>query len=77
MDSITAITSFLTASGPYGLVAVLGVAFWRLSERKDAELRALYERIVQLAEGQTQAITKVESALVALKAAIDDLRGRR
>ena len=58
----------------HGLVAVLGWAFWRLSERKDRELKALHERLLSMAEVQTAAITKVEAALVALKEAIQQLR---
>ncbi len=64
----------LQATGPYGLVAVLGWAFWRVSEKKDRELKALGEKVVAMAEAQTAAITKVEAALVALRQAIEELR---
>ena len=73
-NAFSMIADFLKATGPYGLVAVLGWAFWRLSERKDRELRSLHERLVSMAEAQTAAITKVEAALVALKEAIVELR---
>lgn len=53
---------------------MLGWAFWRLSERKDRELKALHERLLSMSEVQTAAITKVEAALVALKEAIQELR---
>ena len=59
-----------------GLVAVLGWAFWRVNEKKDRELKALHEKIVQLAEAQTVAIVKVEAALVALRDAIEDMHER-
>ena len=72
--SVSTIAEVLMATGPYGLVAVLGWAFWRLSERKDRELKALHERLLSMAEAQTAAITKVEAALVALKEAIVELR---
>lgn len=73
-SAFSMIADFLKATGPYGLVAVLGWAFWRLSERKDRELKSLHERLVSMAEAQTAAITKVEAALVALKEAIVELR---
>ena len=73
-NAFSMIADFLKATGPYGLVAVLGWAFWRLSERKDRELKSLHERLVSMAEAQTAAITKVEAALVALKEAIVELR---
>ena len=73
-SSFSTIAEVLKATGPYGLVAILGWAFWRMSSRKDQELKALHEKIVTLAEVQTAAVTKVEAALVALKEAIQDLR---
>lgn len=73
-SAFTMIADFLKATGPYGLVALLGWAFWRLSERKDRQLQSLHERLVSMAEAQTAAITKVEAALVALKEAIVELR---
>lgn len=72
--AFTAFANFLTASGPYGLVAILGWAFWRVNEKKDRELKDLHSTVVQMAEGQTAAITKVEAALVALKEAIDEMK---
>lgn len=69
--------AWLAATGPYGLVAVLGWAFWKVNERKDAALRELYERVAEMSAAQTEAITKVEGALLALKEAISDLRERR
>ena len=73
-SSISTIAEILTATGPYGLVALLAWAFWRVNEKKDRQLRALYDQVVALSEAQTAAITKVEAALVALKEAIADLR---
>ena len=67
------IAELLKATGPYGLVAVLGWAFWRINEKKDRELKSLSQKVVAMAEAQTAAITKVETALVALKEAISDL----
>ncbi len=72
-SSFSTIAEVLKATGPYGLVAVLGWAFWRINEKKDRELKSLSQKVVAMAEAQTAAITKVESALVALKDAITDL----
>ncbi|MDF1524646.1 MAG: hypothetical protein P1P87_17725, partial [Trueperaceae bacterium] len=62
------------ASGPYGLVAILGVAYWKLSQKKDRQMQELFDRVAELSAAQTTAITKMEAALVALKEAISDLR---
>ena len=76
MEMYTTIAEFLKATGPYGIVAILGWAFWRVSEKKDQEVKELYEKVAQISEAQTSAITKVEAALLALREAIDELRGR-
>jgi hypothetical protein len=49
-NEFTSVAAWLQATGPYGLVAVLGWAFWRVNEKKDRELKALHEKIVVLAE---------------------------
>lgn len=67
----------LTASGPYGLVTVLGWAFWRVNEKKDRELKDLSQQVISMASAQTEAIVKIETAIVALRIAIDDLRHAR
>ena len=74
MNELTAIASWLQATGPYGLVAVLGWAFWKVNEKKDASLRELYAEVTALSRAQTEAVTKVEAALVALKEAIAELK---
>ena len=71
---ISTIAQFLAASGPYGLVAVLGVAYWKLAQKKDRQMQQLLDRVAELSEAQTAAVVKVEAALVALKEAIRDLR---
>ena len=68
------LAQFLAASGPYGLVAILALAYWKLSQKKDRQMHELFDRVVKLSEAQTAAITKMEAALVALKEAISDLR---
>ncbi len=70
------LAQFLAASGPYGLVAILAIAYWKLSQKKDRQMRELFDRVVKLSEAQTAAITKMEAALMALKEAISDLRRR-
>ena len=77
MTTLATTAEFLKATGPYGLVAILAWAFWRVNEKKDIEIRALYEKVAQISEAQTVAITKVESALLALKEAIEEMRERR
>ena len=76
-SSFTTIAEVLKATGPYGLVAVLGWAFWRVNEKKDRDMKDLHAVVVKMAEAQTAAITKVEAALVALKEAIDGMRHAR
>ena len=73
-SSISTIAEVLAASGPYGFLAVLSIAYWKLSQKKDRQMRELFDRVLELSESQTAAITKVEAALVALKEAIADLR---
>jgi len=73
-SSFSTIAEILKDSGPYGLVAVLGWAFWRINEKKDRELKSLSQTVLAMAEVQTAAMTKVEAALVALKEAIQELR---
>jgi hypothetical protein len=75
--AFTTFAEFLKATGPYGLVAVLGWAFWRVNEKKDRELKDLHATVVKMAEGKAAAITKVEAALVALEEAIDGMRHER
>jgi len=54
-------------------VAILGWAFWKVNQQKDAALRELYERVAEMGKAQTEAIVKVEAALVALKDAIEEM----
>ncbi len=75
-NEFTSVATWLQATGPYGLVAVLGWAFWRVNEKKDAALRELYDKVSEMSRAQTEAVIKVESALVALKEAIKDLRDK-
>lgn len=70
MDDLTVVkslTDILTASGPWGLVAVLGWSFWRLSSRKEVEIKVLYDRFLELSQAQIESSLKVETALRDLK----------
>ena len=64
------VTNMLQASGPWGLVAVLGWAFWRVQNRKDNEVKGLYERIGELCEKQISATIRMESSIKELTASI-------
>ncbi|WP_230469913.1 hypothetical protein [Lujinxingia vulgaris] len=44
-----------------------------MNQQKDAALRELYERVAEMGKAQTEAIVKVEAALVALKDAIEEM----
>lgn len=73
MNEFSDIANWLQATGPYVLVAILGWAFWRINERKDAALRELYERVAEMGRAQTEATVKVEAALLAIKEAIEEM----
>lgn len=73
MDELSGIAAWLQATGPYGIVAILGWAFWKVNERKYAVLRELFERVAEMGRAQTEAMVKVEAAFVALKEAIEEL----
>lgn len=60
MDEFSGIAAWLQATGPYGIVAILGWAFWKVNQQKDAALRELYERVAEMGKAQTEAIVKVE-----------------
>lgn len=66
MTNIGDIANILLATGPWGIVAVLGWAFWR----KEIEIRDLYEQIVKLSTEQIGAINRMENALSSLKESI-------
>ena len=72
--TISTISEILAASGPYGIVAIAAVGFYKLTEKKDRELRSIYERFIELSEQQVAATARVEAALVALREVIVDLK---
>jgi len=54
----------------------LAWASWKVNEKKDAQLRELFDKVAEMGCAQTEAVTKVEAALVALKDAIEELHDR-
>ncbi len=71
--SLTMLTNVLSVSSPWGILAVTLWGFWKINEKKDSQMRQMHERIVDLAQKQTEALTRVESALLALRDAISGL----
>jgi hypothetical protein len=63
MEEFTSLASWLQATGPYGLVAALGSAFWVMSERKDAAIQALHQQVLELGNKQVEAMVRFEAAL--------------
>jgi len=63
MNEFSTIATWLQATGPYGLVAVLGWAFWRINEKKDAALRELFDKVAEHAEGHVDALAERITAL--------------
>ena len=68
---INDIAALLEASSPYGLLVFASWGLWSINKRKDAELKQLYEKLLNLSEGQISAITRVETALVDLRRVIE------
>ena len=63
MDTFTSVATWLQATGPYGLVAVLGWAFWRVNEKKDAQLRELFDKVAEMGRAQTEAVDRKSTRL--------------
>ena len=70
---ISSISEMLANTAPWGFIGLISWAFWRINERKDKQLVDMHRRLIELAEAQTFAMSKMESALVALRPAIDGL----
>lgn len=71
LEEITTAATVLQATSPYGIVAFLGWAFWRTSEKKDQAVRELHEQILKMAQAQTEAVARMEGALDALTSVIE------
>lgn len=59
-------------SGPWGLVAVLGWAFWRVIGRREAETKLFYERFIDLSEKQIASSLRMEVALTNVEKCISE-----
>lgn len=53
-----------------------GWALWRITEKKEATLRELSDEVAEMSRAQTEAVTKVEAALVARDDAVEGLRDK-
>jgi len=71
-STISSLAELMSASGPYGLLALISIFFWR----KDKEIKEMHERLLETSERQTIAMIKVEAALQALRTAIELIRNR-
>lgn len=66
MDPITPVAQLLETFGPWAVVVILGYAY----VRKDRQLHDLHERVLAIAEDQTETNAKVGSTLDGLKEVI-------
>lgn len=62
MEDLNLIETIIS-SGPWGLVAVLGWAFWRVIGRRELETKLFYERFIDLSEKQIASSLRLEVAL--------------
>jgi hypothetical protein len=62
MEDLTLVQTVIS-SGPWGLVAVLGWAFWRTIGRREVETILFYERFIELSEKQIASSLRMEVAL--------------
>ena len=76
MQDFTSVGTWLEEAGAYGVRGGFEGAFWKVNEKKDAQLRELFDKVAEMGRAQTEAVTKVEAALVALKDAIEDLHDK-
>jgi len=79
MSELTTLIEALKAGGPYAVTAIFIAGWW--FERKDrrekeTHLREMYERTVTLVQESTRASDRMQSAMMALKDAIQAMNGR-
>jgi len=65
MDQTTllGVAEVLSKTGPWGLLVILGVAYWRTLSRKEDEIKELYARLGELTEAQIKAIDDMRDSL--------------
>ena len=84
MSDVSVIAEWLQATSPYGMLSLILWAFWRVLQRrdaettrvlnkKDAELKELYQAVAAQSARQTEAMFKVEAALIGVKAAFEKM----
>lgn len=66
MDDPVKIAEFLRDLGGWGVAAIGGIAFWKILQRKDAELLALSDSVLKAFIENTAAVTKFQSYLTAI-----------
>lgn len=69
-SSISTFVEVLSNSGPYGIAGVLAWVVYR----KDQTLKSTNEKIVEMTEAQTAAITRVEGILTAMNVSINEIK---
>ncbi|MCP4680352.1 MAG: hypothetical protein GY854_33670 [Deltaproteobacteria bacterium] len=74
--AVKPVAEWLAATAPWGFVALLSWGFWRINQQKDKQLIDMHERLIDIAETQVGATVRMESALQALKSAIEGLARR-
>ncbi|MCP4600767.1 MAG: hypothetical protein GY847_09585 [Proteobacteria bacterium] len=72
--SLAVIAEAMKTTAPWSILVFLGYYLYRMQEKKDRDTKTIYNRLIEIVENQTTALTKVESALCSLKKAVDGLR---
>jgi len=67
MEDLNSIVQWLQATGPYGVLAIIGWLFRRVNERKEKTLQAIYETMAEQTKAQALATAKVHEELVRLR----------
>lgn len=70
MASATA--EILKAGSPWVMLVFMGWYLYRMQEKKDKDVKVIYNRLIDLVEKQTLFLGKVESALDALKKSVEN-----
>jgi hypothetical protein len=82
MSDVSLMAEWLQATSPYGMLSLILWAFWRVLQKRDAEatrilnkkdseLQSLYKAAAEQSARQTEAMFKVEAALIAVQYALE------
>ena len=63
----------LEAGSPFGAVALMSWLLLNIIEKRDRALRDLYQNVVEMSQRQSEAICKMEAALVSLRDTLRDV----